>query len=159
MKLLFVCLGNICRSAAAEAVMKKLATEQGVAGKFQIDSAGLINYHEGEPADPRMRAHAARRGYTIDSISRPVRTSDFYDFDLIIGMDDRNIDELKRKAPDLNTEKKIHRMTEYASSKLYDHVPDPYYSGAEGFELVLDLLEDACKGLLDHCIAATQQAK
>lgn len=139
--------------------MKKLATEQGVAGKFQIDSAGLINYHEGEPADPRMRAHAARRGYTIDSISRPVRTSDFYDFDLIIGMDDRNIDELKRKAPDLNTEKKIHRMTEYASSKLYDHVPDPYYSGAEGFELVLDLLEDACKGLLDHCIAATQQAK
>ena len=139
--------------------MKKLATEQGVAGKFQIDSAGLINYHEGEPADPRMRAHAARRGYTIDSISRPVRTSDFYDFDLIIGMDDRNIDELKRKAPDLNTEKKLHRMTEYASSKLYDHVPDPYYSGAEGFELVLDLLEDACKGLLDHCIAATQQAK
>lgn len=139
--------------------MKKLATEQGVAGKFQIDSAGLINYHEGEPADPRMRAHAARRGYTIDSISRPVRTSDFYDFDLIIGMDDRNIDELKRKAPDLNTEKKIHRMTEYASSKLYDHVPDPYYSGAEGFELILDLLEDACKGLLDHCIAATQQAK
>ena len=106
MKLLFVCLGNICRSAAAEAVMKKLATEQGVAGKFQIDSAGLINYHEGEPADPRMRAHAARRGYTIDSISRPVRISDFYDFDLIIGMDDRNIDELKRKAPDLNTEKK-----------------------------------------------------
>ena len=145
MKLLFVCLGNICRSAAAEAVMKKLATEQGVAGKFQIDSAGLINYHEGEPADPRMRAHAARRG--------------FYDFDLIIGMDDRNIDELKRKAPDLNTEKKIHRMTEYANSKLYDHVPDPYYSGAEGFELVLDLLEDACKGLLDHCIATTQQAK
>ena len=159
MKILFVCLGNICRSAAAEAVMKKLATEQGVAGKFQIDSAGLINYHEGEPADPRMRAHAARRGYTIDSISRPVRTSDFYDFDLIIGMDDRNIDELKRKAPDLNTEKKIHRMTEYANSKLYDHVPDPYYSGAEGFELVLDLLEDACKGLLDHCIATTQQAK
>ena len=139
--------------------MKKLATEQGVAGKFQIDSAGLINYHEGEPADPRMRAHAARRGYTIDSISRPVRTSDFYDFDLIIGMDDRNIDELKRKAPDLNTEKKIHRMTEYANSKLYDHVPDPYYSGAEGFELVLDLLEDACKGLLDHCIATTQQTK
>ena len=159
MMLLFVCLGNICRSAAAEAVMKKLATEQGVAGKFQIDSAGLINYHEGEPADPRMRAHAARRGYTIDSISRPVRTSDFYDFDLIIGMDDRNIDELKRKAPDLNTEKKIHRMTEYANAKLYDHVPDPYYSGAEGFELVLDLLEDACKGLLDHCIATTQQAK
>ena len=104
MKILFVCLGNICRSAAAEAVMKKLVQEQNVAQDFEIDSAGLINYHEGEPADPRMRAHAARRGYVVDSISRPVRTSDFFDFDLIIGMDDRNIDELKHRAPDLETE-------------------------------------------------------
>ena len=151
MKILFVCLGNICRSAAAEAVMKKLVQEQNVAQDFEIDSAGLINYHEGEPADPRMRAHAARRGYVVDSISRPVRTSDFFDFDLIIGMDDRNIDELKHRAPDLETEAKIHRMTEYARNKLYDYVPDPYYSGADGFELVLDLLEDACAGLLEHC--------
>ena len=118
MKILFVCLGNICRSAAAEAVMKKLVQEQNVAQDFEIDSAGLINYHEGEPADPRMRAHAARRGYVVDSISRPVRTSDFFDFDLIIGMDDRNIDELKHRVPDLETEAKIHRMTEYSRNKL-----------------------------------------
>ena len=111
MKILFVCLGNICRSAAAEAVMKKLVREQNLTQRFEIDSAGLINYHEGEPADPRMRAHAARRGYVVDSISRPVRTTDFFDFDLIIGMDDRNIDELKHRAPDLVTEAKIHRMT------------------------------------------------
>ena len=149
MKILFVCLGNICRSAAAEAVMKKLVQAQDMTSNFEIDSAGLINYHEGEPADPRMRAHAARRGYIVDSISRPIRTSDFFDFDLIIGMDDRNIDELKQRAPDLVTEAKIHRMTEYSRNPLYDHVPDPYYSGADGFELVLDLLEDACAGLLE----------
>ena len=149
MKILFVCLGNICRSAAAEAVMKKLVREQNLTPRFEIDSAGLINYHEGEPADPRMRAHAARRGYIVDSISRPIRTTDFFDFDLIIGMDDRNIDELKQRAPDLITETKIHRMTDYSRNKLYDYVPDPYYSGAEGFELVLDLLEDACAGLLE----------
>ena len=149
MKILFVCLGNICRSAAAEAVMKKLVQAQDMTSNFEIDSAGLINYQEGEPADPRMRAHAARRGYIVDSISRPIRTSDFFDFDLIIGMDDRNIDELKQRAPDLVTEAKIHRMTEYSRNPLYDHVPDPYYSGADGFELVLDLLEDACAGLLE----------
>ena len=149
MKILFVCLGNICRSAAAEAAMKKLVQAQDMTSNFEIDSAGLINYHEGEPADPRMRAHAARRGYIVDSISRPIRTTDFFDFDLIIGMDDRNIDELKQRAPDLVTEAKIHRMTEYSRNPLYDHVPDPYYSGADGFELVLDLLEDACAGLLE----------
>lgn len=152
-KILFVCLGNICRSPSAEAVFKKLVKDAGLESQFEIDSAGLINYHEGEMADPRMRAHAIRRGYQLDSISRPVRERDFYDFDLIIGMDDRNIDELKRRAPDLETMGKVHQMTEYSRNKLYDHVPDPYYSGAEGFELVLDLLEDACGGLLEDLTA------
>lgn len=149
-KILFVCLGNICRSPSAEAVMKKLVKDAGLERKIEIDSAGIIGYHEGERADDRMRAHAARRGYRLDSLSRPVRTSDFFDFDLIIGMDNRNIDDLKRKAPDLESVGKIHQMTEYSRNKLYDYVPDPYYSGAEGFELVLDLLEDACAGLLDE---------
>lgn len=152
-KILFVCLGNICRSPSAEAVFKKLVKDAGLESQFEIDSAGLINYHEGEMADPRMRAHAIRRGYQLDSISRPVRERDFYDFDLIIGMDDRNIDELKRRAPDLETMEKVHQMTEYSRNKLYDHVPDPYYSGAEGFELVLNLLEDACGGLLEDLTA------
>ncbi|CAK7067539.1 MAG: Putative low molecular weight protein-tyrosine-phosphatase [Parabacteroides sp.] len=148
-KILFVCLGNICRSPSAEAVMKKLVKDTGMEARFEIDSAGIIGYHEGEPADQRMRAHAARRGYVLDSISRPVRIADFFDFDLIIGMDDKNISDLKRKAPDLESENKIHRMTQFSRNKLYDYVPDPYYSGAEGFELVLDLLEDACSGLLE----------
>ena len=148
-KILFVCLGNICRSPSAEAVMKKLVKDAGLDNYIEIDSAGIMGYHEGERADQRMRAHASRRGYVLDSISRPVRTTDFYDFDLIIGMDDRNIDDLKRKAPDLESVAKIHQMTEYSRNKLYDHVPDPYYGGASGFELVLDLLEDACGGLLE----------
>ena len=101
-RLLFVCLGNICRSPSAEAVMKRLVKDAGLG-------------------------------------------------DRIIGMDDQNITDLKRMAPDLESVAKIHRMTEFSRNKLYDHVPDPYYSGAEGFELVLDLLEDACAGLLEYC--------
>lgn len=135
----------------AEKMMKKLVKDAGLEARIEIDSAGITGYHEGDRADSRMRAHAARRGYSLDSISRPVRQWDFHDFDLIIGMDDQNITDLKRMAPDLESVAKIHRMTEFSRNKLYDHVPDPYYSGAEGFELVLDLLEDACAGLLEYC--------
>lgn len=148
-KILFVCLGNICRSPSAEGIMKKLVAEAGLEGGIEIDSAGLIGYHEGELPDSRMRRHAARRGYELVSHSRPVRLSDFDYFDYIIGMDDRNYDELRRRAPDSEAAAKIHRMVEYSRRYKHDHVPDPYYEGAEGFELVLDLLEDACAGLLD----------
>lgn len=158
-QILFVCLGNICRSPSAEAVMKQLVQQSGRADQFRIDSAGLIDYHEGEQADPRMRAHAIRRGYVLDSISRPVRTEDFFDFDLIIGMDNRNVDELRHRAPSVETMQKVHQMTEFSRNRLYDYVPDPYYSGAEGFELVLDLLEDACQGLLDACIPALDETE
>ena len=97
----------------------------------------------------RMRAHAARRGYNLTHLSRPVRTEDFYNFDLIIGMDDCNIDDLKDRAPSTAEWSKIHRMTEYCTKFTHaDHVPDPYYGGSEGFEYVLDILEDACAGLL-----------
>ena len=139
--------------------MKQLVQQSGRADQFRIDSAGLIDYHEGEQADPRMRAHAIRRGYVLDSISRPVRTEDFFDFDLIIGMDNRNVDELRHRAPSVETMQKVHQMTEFSRNRLYDYVPDPYYSGAEGFELVLDLLEDACQGLLDACIPALYETE
>ena len=142
-KILFVCLGNICRSSSAEGVMKQLIEQAGREDEFIIDSAG-------ELPDSRMRAHAARRGYDLTHRSRPVCTDDFYDFDLIIGMDDRNIDDLKDRAPSVEAWKKIHRMTEYCTKFTHaDHVPDPYYGGAEGFEYVLDVLEDACAGLLE----------
>ncbi len=148
-KILFVCLGNICRSPSAEAIMKKLVADAGLQDRILIDSAGMHGYHEGELPDSRMRMHASRRGYKLDSRSRPVKNADFYDFDLIIGMDDSNISALQRKAPDVESLEKIHRMTDFSRNKLYDHVPDPYYGGASGFELVLDLLEDACAGLLE----------
>ena len=130
--------------------MKHLIEEAGRADEFLIDSAGILSYHQGELPDSRMRAHAARRGYNLTHLSRPVRTEDFYNFALIIGMDDRNIDALREKAPDVESEQKIHRMTEFCHTKVIDHVPDPYYGGAQGFENVLDILEDACQGLLEH---------
>ncbi len=148
-KILFVCLGNICRSSAAEEIMRTLLAENGMEKEVEVDSAGLISYHRGEPADSRMRAHAARRGYHITHLSRPVCTDDFYRYDLILGMDDTNIDRLKELAPDLETMEKIGRTTDYCRLKVADCVPDPYYGGAQGFENVLDILEDACQGLLE----------
>ncbi len=148
-KVLFVCLGNICRSPAAEEIMRKLVEDAGLEDSFVLDSAGLIDYHEGEPADGRMRAHAARRGYRLTHLSRPVKYDDFFDFDVIVGMDDRNISKLRAMAPGLEEEQKVVRMTDYCRLKVVDHVPDPYYGGASGFENVLDILEDACAGLLD----------
>lgn len=153
-RVLFVCLGNICRSPSAEAIMKKMVHDAGLSDRILIDSAGIHGYHEGELADSRMRMHGSRRGYKFESRSRPVKTADFYDFDMIIGMDDSNISDLKRKAPDVESLGKIHRMMDFSRDKLYDHVPDPYYGGASGFELVLDLLEDACQGLLETISSA-----
>ena len=147
-RILFVCLGNICRSCTAEEVMRTILRREGLDKAIEVDSAGIISYHQGEEADPRMRAHAARRGYYITHLSRPVRTTDFEDFDLIIGMDDSNISRLHDLAPSLEAEEKIHRMTEYCTHIVADHVPDPYYGGAQGFENVIDILEDACEGLL-----------
>lgn len=149
-KILFVCLGNICRSSTAEEIMYQLLVKEGLEKEIEVDSAGILSYHEGELPDSRMRMHAARRGYNLTHRSRPVRSEDFYNFDLIIGMDDRNMDDLKSLAPSLEGEKKVHRMCEYCVDKLVDYVPDPYYGGASGFENVLDILEDACGGLLEH---------
>ena len=147
---MFVCLGNICRSPAAETIMRKLVEDAGLEKEFVIDSAGLISYHEGEPADGRMRAHAARRGYRITHLSRPVCYNDFFAFDWIVGMDESNISKLKALAPGVEEEGKVVRMADFCRQKVVDHVPDPYYGGASGFENVLDILEDACAGLLEH---------
>ena len=155
-RILFVCLGNICRSSSAEEIMRTLVRRAGREKEFEIDSAGIIGFHEGELPDARMRAHAIRRGYELTHRSRPVRTEDFYHFDWILGMDDRNIDALREKAPDLESEQKTHRMTEFCRTKVIDHVPDSYYGGAQGFENVLDILEDACQGLLEHLTEAPE---
>ena len=147
-RILFVCLGNICRSSSAQTIMQAKVDELGLSNQFYLDSAGLISCHEGEMADSRMRAHAARRGYNITHRSRPITYNDFFDFDMIIGMDDSNISRLKDLAPGLDELGKIHRMTDFCVNKVVDHVPDPYYGGASGFENVLDILEDAVEGLI-----------
>ena len=148
-KILFVCLGNICRSACAEAVMKQVVANRGLAADFEIDSAGLISYHTGEMADPRMRQHAAARGFNITSIARKITTADFSHFDYIIGMDDDNIRRLLDIAPDESSRQKISKMSDYCRTFRTNSVPDPYYGGPKDFELVLDLLDDACNGLID----------
>lgn len=152
-KVLFVCLGNICRSPAAEGVMKALVESRGLGERVEIDSAGLYGGHAGELPDHRMRVHAIQRGYGLIHRSRKVHESDFRDFDLIVAMDHSNYDRLRAMAPTLDDERKVVRMIDFVKGfPQCDCVPDPYYDGAEGFELVLDLLEDGCVNLLDTII-------
>lgn len=149
-KILFVCTGNICRSPGAEAIFAGMVKNRGLFQKFEIGSAGTSAYHVGEAADKRMQAHAKKRGYYLTSISRkfnPFR--DFDHFDFIIAMDNENLLSLKRKARNENDHQKIHKITDFRKEWDYDEIPDPYYGGEEGFELVIDLLEDSCEGLLE----------
>ncbi|XP_052164385.1 uncharacterized protein LOC127781471 [Oryza glaberrima] len=158
---LFVCLGNICRSPAAEAVFRNLVSKRGLESKFLIDSAGTIGYHEGNKADSRMRSASKKRGIEVTSISRPVKPSDFRDFDLILAMDRQNYEDLlssferwrhREPLPDSGP-KKVKLMCSYCKRHTESEVPDPYYGGPQGFEKVLDLLEDACESLLDSIVA------
>lgn len=155
-KVLFVCLGNICRSPVAEGVLRDIVDENSNAADWVIDSAGTGNYHIGDLPDPRMRAHARRRGLNLTHRCRQVTPSDFTDFDLIIAMDASNERNLRAIAPSPEDEQKIVPMARFFTlATRYDHVPDPYYEGAEGFELVLDLLQDGCQNLYDTVRART----
>lgn len=150
-KILFVCLGNICRSPSAEAVFKDIVKTKGLAKDFEIDSAGTYAYHEGEMADRRMQQHAIKRGYNLTSISRPFDPNRDWDkFDYVVAMDNSNFSDLKAMARNEADLKKLHKMTNFSSRFNYDHVPDPYYGGYEGFELVLDILEDAGEGFFNY---------
>ena len=147
-RVLFVCLGNICRSPAAQGVFQAFVDSEGQSGRFLIDSAGTGNYHIGDLPDKRMRIHAVRRGYDLTHRARQFKISDFDDFDIIIPMDESNRINLKRLAPTADHEKKIIPMSKFFSDYTrYDYVPDPYYEGSEGFELVLDLLEQSMENL------------
>lgn len=158
-RILFVCLGNICRSPAAEGIFRDIVARNGgilVDGRpaigpdeWTVDSAGTGAWHVGELPDSRMRVHARRRGYELTHHARRVCPSDFDEFDLIIAMDDGNVAQLRRLAPTAEGMAKVRPMAEWLRgiATRHDHIPDPYYEGAEGFELVLDLLENALSNL------------
>ena len=148
-KVLFVCMGNICRSPTAEGVTRVFAERAGVAAEFEFDSAGTHGYHIGEPPDARTRKVAAQRGYDLSLLKgRQVNSYDFERFDHILAMDRSNLELLRRACPEEH-QHKLRLFLEFGPSLEEDEVPDPYYGGAEGFEHVLDLVEAAASGLLE----------
>ena len=151
MRVLFVCLGNICRSPTAEGVMRSLVEEAGLQGTIEIDSAGTGAWHVGSPPDQRAVAAARARGITLDGSARQVTVDDVEDFDLVIAMDHDNLRELRRLAPGEQERSKIRLLREFdpASAGTEEpEVPDPYYGAPGGFDEVLDLVDAACNGLL-----------
>lgn len=148
-KILFVCMGNICRSPAAEGIFKKYIDEAKLGSQISVDSAGTIGYHEGELPDARMRKHALNRGYYLDSRARQFNPKkDFNEFDYIITMDNDNYLDITRLDHKGLYRNKIYKMADFISDKNVKEVPDPYYGGADGFEFVIDILEEGSKNLL-----------
>ena len=145
-KVLFVCMGNICRSPTAEGVFNKLIEEQGIVDRFEIDSAGTHAYHEGEPPDPRAQKAAQARDVKLTHLrARKVVNGDFEDHDYILAMDQDNFSILSEACPEEYRDK-IKYFLDYAPHLNRQEVPDPYYGGRYGFETVLDLVEEAAKG-------------
>ena len=151
MKVLFVCMGNICRSPTAEGVMRHRLQQHALAGRITVDSAGTHNYHPGEPPDPRSQKHAGLRGYDLSALrARQITPMDFERFDLILTMDWDNQSLTEALCPPGHIGK-VRRLAEFFRHSSETVVPDPYYGGPEGFERVLDLVEDGVDGLLAHC--------
>jgi protein-tyrosine phosphatase len=147
-KVLFVCMGNICRSPTAQGVFEKMVREHDLSSRVQIDSAGTHAYHVGEPPDPRATAAALRRGVVLaGQRARRVSSADFEEFDFVLAMDDANFADLARLC-DEQFRSRLHRFMDFAPQLGTTDVPDPYYGGATGFERVLDLIEAASAGLL-----------
>ncbi|MEH2032054.1 MAG: low molecular weight protein-tyrosine-phosphatase [Nostoc sp.] len=148
-KLLFVCLGNICRSPSAENIMNHLIEQAGLSDRILCDSAGTSSYHIGSPPDRRMSAAAAKRlGIKLRGRARQFQKSDFQDFDLILAMDQENYKNILTLDRTQEYQHKVRLMCEFCSRHTLKEVPDPYYGGEEGFNQVIDLLIDACEGLL-----------
>ncbi|MDK9736648.1 low molecular weight phosphotyrosine protein phosphatase [Vibrio sp. D404a] len=144
-KILVVCMGNICRSPTGEAILRAKAKSMGI--DVEVDSAGTIGYHQGNPPDPRSKAAGEARGYSFAGItSRKVVSQDFEDFDLILAADNANLSDLESQCP-VHLRHKLALFLSYGSSS-YQEIPDPYYGGGDGFELVLDLIEESSEAVL-----------
>ncbi len=152
-RLLFVCLGNICRSPAAEGVFLRQLAAVGLQECFSVDSAGTGSWHVGQPADRRMRDAAARRGIDLPSRARQIEPADLHRFDRILTMDDDNLAAVRGLARGSGQRALVEPITDHCRAFRSREVPDPYYGGPDGFERVLDLLEDACAGLLEKLLA------
>ena len=149
-KLLFVCMGNICRSPAAHGVMHRLVEQEGLSEHIHIDSAGTGDWHAGKLPDERMRMHARLRGYNLNHLARQVRGHDFVEFDLFLVMDRENLREIRSFNHDGKLMSKVRLFCDFAEDREETEVPDPYYGGDTGFEHVLDIVENGCKHLLNH---------
>ena len=152
-KVLFVCLGNICRSPTGEGVLQHLVDEQNLSFQYKIDSAGTAGYHIGAQADSRMREHAAKRGYDLQSRARKLTKSDLEQFDLVIAMDRENYQNIVAIHPKPTAEIKM--LSDFLGGEWPHDVPDPYYGGADGFEYVLDMIEAACPKIVEYCSSET----
>ncbi|MDO9142499.1 MAG: low molecular weight protein-tyrosine-phosphatase [Methylobacter sp.] len=147
---LFVCLGNICRSPTAHGVFRHMLAGHGLSDAVSVDSAGTSNYHPNSPPDARSQAHAAKRGYDLSDLrARQIQAADFETFDLILVMDWDNLTQVKQTCPPRH-QHKVRRLSEFSLQFDSPVVADPYFGGVEGFERVLDLVEDASEGLLRH---------
>jgi protein-tyrosine phosphatase len=154
-RILFVCMGNICRSPTAEGVMRRLLEDAGLGDRVEVESAGTGGWHVGEPPDERATLAARRRGITLSGAAQQVRPADFRRFDLLIALDRANLRELLALAPDEEAAEKVRLLREFDPRANGDlDVPDPYYGGDRGFETVLDMVEAACRGLIDELRAA-----
>ena len=149
-QLLFVCLGNICRSPSAENIMNHLIQQNGLGDRIQCDSAGTSSYHIGSPPDRRMNAAAKKRGISLQGSARQFTTADFEEFDLILAMDRDNYENICALDRAGTFRPKVRLMCDFCTRHSLKEVPDPYYGGEAGFDQVIDLLFDACEGLLAH---------
>jgi protein-tyrosine phosphatase len=152
-RVLFVCLGNICRSPLAESLFRHMTRERGVEHLFEVDSAGTSGYHEGDPPDSRSVATARARGVEVTGASRPLTAADLRSFDWVIAMDAQNEAEIERLRRRAGGNARVHRLREWDPEADSLDVPDPYYSGPSGFEHVHDVVERSCERLLDELLA------
>lgn len=150
-RILFVCLGNICRSPAAEGIFRKMIKDKGLENKYSHDSAGTGGWHVGAPPDGRMMAHAKKRNYDLSDLKARKfdPNKDFDNFDLILTMDESNYANVLSTQAGIDNKHKVQKMTSYCEIHNIDHVPDPYERDEEGFEHVMDILEDACSQLIE----------